>query len=198
MSKFHPEQFIATEHNTAADKARFANHFVKFVEGNMKKELFPQWFYKRLSMMFGHIAHYDRDTFYNKWFATMDRRLSFMANIMVSPKYGQPEYTWVDVEKALAEWAGEVVVKFELVKEVLNATRWYVTMTWDDWPGGGSYGTIIEAATAEEAEKLCRMEMAASRAGDDMSAEEYLEAYGDEWEEVDCFKLDEFIKRHQR
>lgn len=44
--------------------------------------------------------------------------------------------------------------------------RFYVTLTWDDWPEGGSFGTVVEATNAEEAEELARDEMADSAASD--------------------------------
>ena len=75
--------------------------------------------------------------------------------------------------------------------------KFYVTMTWDDWPEGGSYGTVIEAQSHEHAEKLCRQEMAQSRAeGGDEHAGYYLENYADEWHTVDCFELGDFLERH--
>lgn len=86
--------------------------------------------------------------------------------------------------------------------------RYYVSKTWEDFPEGGSYGTIAEAHSYEEAEELCDYEMAQFRAtnagwqGDTedndptVTPEYYLEHYSDEWDTVDCFDLDEFIVRH--
>ena len=78
--------------------------------------------------------------------------------------------------------------------------RFYVTMTWDDFPEGGSYGTVVEAETPDEAEGACRQEMAESYAehDDEHNAAYYLETYGDDWHLIDCFDLDEFIARHKR
>lgn len=82
--------------------------------------------------------------------------------------------------------------------------RFYVTMTWDDWPEGGSYGTVIEADTPEEAQSLCRTEMANLRGeavsgmDDEADADFYLENFSDGWYLVDCFDLDEFIGNHRR
>lgn len=82
--------------------------------------------------------------------------------------------------------------------------RYYVTMTWDDFPEGGSFGTVVRAKNWEEAEAMCRAEMAVSRLDerdldDDQTEEEALEAiqddYGHEWFVIDCFDLDEFIER---
>lgn len=86
------------------------------------------------------------------------------------------------------------------LKEKRMKKRFYVTMTWDNWPEGGSFGTVVEASDQAEAEDLCRQEMAAHRAeesadeGED--ADYYLSAYGGEWHVVDCFLLDDFIARH--
>lgn len=82
--------------------------------------------------------------------------------------------------------------------------RFYVSMTWDDWPEGGSYGTVVEAADHDEAEALCRREMAQSRIADGEPGEEnstpeyWLEHYGDKWHVVDCYDLDKLILEDMR
>lgn len=38
--------------------------------------------------------------------------------------------------------------------------RFYVSLTWHDWPTGGSFGTVVEAETEGEAESLARQAMA--------------------------------------
>lgn len=98
--------------------------------------------------------------------------------------------------------------------------RYYVTMTWDDWPEGGSYGTVVEATSYQEAEEKCRDEMSVSRSEDsdfdpeqwkpedgeepmdpsemEDSPEWYLANYGSSWHVVDCFLLDDFIARHSK
>jgi hypothetical protein len=101
---FSPQQFTPTEFSTAEDKAKFANHFVRFVESGFKESLFPKWFYTRLSMTFGHIAHYNRNGFYETWFANTDKQMEFLQHTMRYPCYGQPEYTYCDVEEALIYW----------------------------------------------------------------------------------------------
>ena len=77
--------------------------------------------------------------------------------------------------------------------------RFYVTMTWHDFPEGGSYGTVVEAEDHEQAAAMCRTEMAhfGSENGHQTEAE-MLEYYNDDWELIDCFDLDEFIERHKR
>lgn len=73
--------------------------------------------------------------------------------------------------------------------------KFYVTMTWHDWPEGGSYGTVVEAKSYAHAETLCRQEMAASY-GQDIEEEVDPEDYSDEWHLVDCFLVDDFLKEH--
>tara|TARA_Y100000310_G_scaffold60066_1_gene55441 strand:- start:548 stop:961 length:414 start_codon:yes stop_codon:yes gene_type:complete len=102
---FHENQFVATEWSTARDKAKFANHFVRFVEKGFPDSLFHKWFYTRLSMMFGHIAHYTRHGFYETWFTAADRKRDFLVRAVESPCHGDPTFTYSDVEKVLADWA---------------------------------------------------------------------------------------------
>ena len=103
---FKPEQFTPTQWDTREGKAKFANHFQKFVLSGFQRQLFPKWFYIRLSMTFGHIAHYDHDGFYSTWFRTSKDRVQFL-EWTVNSRYagiGDPAYTYSDVEKALAAW----------------------------------------------------------------------------------------------
>lgn len=79
----------------------------------------------------------------------------------------------------------------------MKRTEFYVTLTWDDWPEGGSFGTTVMALDYEEAEALAKDEMAASRAESyQITEEDALSSYGHLWHVVDCFKLDEFINMH--
>lgn len=79
----------------------------------------------------------------------------------------------------------------------MKKTRFYVTLTWDDFPEGGSYGTVVHAADHHMAEALARQEMADHRADPDRTADEIFAAYHDEWHLIDCFDLDEFIESHK-
>lgn len=86
--------------------------------------------------------------------------------------------------------------------------RWYLTLTWEGWPEGGSFGVTIEAADHDAAVNGAKREMALARleplsdAYDGMDEEEaikkILETYADDWHVVDCFDLDVFIKNHLR
>lgn len=97
----------ATKWNTAGDKEKFVKHFKNFVEQGFPEKIFTKEFYNRISMMRGHIAHYDRGGFYNAQFGTSERRADFLQHWAESPAYGDPEWTWSDAERVLAEWLQE-------------------------------------------------------------------------------------------
>jgi hypothetical protein len=101
---FKASQFTPTQHTTATEKARFANHFVRFCEADFPEQLFHRWFYSQLSNCFGHIAHFDHAGFYRQWFGSKERQLDFLRHTSLSFVLGQPDYGFSDVEKALIEW----------------------------------------------------------------------------------------------
>lgn len=76
--------------------------------------------------------------------------------------------------------------------------RFYVTMTWHDWPEGGSYGTVVEAKDHAEAEDLCRAEMKQTMFEEYDCDDDYLDDRDSNWHVVDCFNLDDFIKTHTK
>jgi hypothetical protein len=103
MSKgpFLASDFTATKFSTAADKAEFGNHLLRFIELEWAVALFTKSLYNRLSMCFGHIAHYNRAQFYEEWFSSLAAQVQFLKHILRFPCYGDPEYTFSDVEKAI-------------------------------------------------------------------------------------------------
>jgi len=103
MNPFTTDQFVSGQH-TAVEKAKFGNHFVRFLLKGCPLTLFHKWFYTRLSMTFGHIAHYNRGGFYAKWFETHEDRTNFIQHTLQHGCYGQPEYTCCDVERAIQSW----------------------------------------------------------------------------------------------
>jgi hypothetical protein len=98
---FLPSEFVPTKFSTAADKADFGNAFLHFIESEWKETLFTKTFYNRLSNTFGHIAHYNRPTFYSTWFASDADRLRFLEQSLEWPCWGDAEFTFCDVERAL-------------------------------------------------------------------------------------------------
>jgi hypothetical protein len=76
--------------------------------------------------------------------------------------------------------------------------QFYVSLTWDNWPEGGSYGTRVMADTYEQAEAMAKLEMAGTRCDEDTDVLYWLEAYADsDWHLVDCFTVEEFTNAVQ-
>jgi hypothetical protein len=108
--RFPADRFAATQHDSAAAKARFANHYVRFVAAGFDRALFQQWFYRRLCMSFGHIAHRDLDGFYNTWFERTFDQYGFVDRALRWRCSGDPAVTYCDVEAALQQWLSSVGV----------------------------------------------------------------------------------------
>ncbi len=102
---FKASSFVPTPFSTAGDKARFVNQFIKFVESDYSPNAFPKWFYIRLSMTFGHIAHYNQDGFYETFFSSLQGRLQFAKITEAYERYGDPHHTFSDAEKVIQDWA---------------------------------------------------------------------------------------------
>lgn len=94
-------QFVATEWSSAADKAAFGNNYLHFIESEWKRTVFTKSFYGRLSNCFGHIAHYNVSQFYDVWFTCEKDRLEFLKQTASWPCYGDPKFTFSDVERAI-------------------------------------------------------------------------------------------------
>ena len=101
---FQPTQFTPTQWDTAQDKAAFAKLFVRFVLGGFAAQHFTDKFYRRLSNTFGNIAHYDRGGFWSEFFTTTADKVRFLEQTLQWPCYGDPAWTYSDVEKALQAW----------------------------------------------------------------------------------------------
>lgn len=124
--RFNPDQFTDTRFDTAEAKADFANHFVKFVEDGHQWEDFPDWFYRRLSMTFGHIAHYDRVGFYNTFFTSAEGLVRFARHTHGGQFWigrGDPSHTWADVEQVLMDWAERVGYLVAMTRNLNEQTK---------------------------------------------------------------------------
>jgi hypothetical protein len=96
--------FTPTQWDTAEDKVRFATQFVRFVESDFAAKHFTDKFYRRLSNTFGHIAHYNRGGFWDTFFTTSADKVQFLEQTLQHPCYGDPAWTYSDVERALQAW----------------------------------------------------------------------------------------------
>ena len=100
---FLPSEFVPTKFSSAQDKADFGNAFLRFIESEWARTAFSRSFYNRLSMCFSHIAHYDAAGFYETWFTSDSDRLKFLRHTLAWPCWGDPEFTFCDVERAIQQ-----------------------------------------------------------------------------------------------
>lgn len=101
---FSATQFTPTEFDTAEDKAKFANQYVALVLSGFAPHKFPEWFYRRLSNTFDHIAHYDKAGFWDEWFSNLAVQIAFLEDALRYFPCGFPTHTYSDVERALQVW----------------------------------------------------------------------------------------------
>ena len=120
QKSFVEKQFVATQFDSAKDKAAFASRFARFVLSGFKPSLFTQKFYVQLSHIFGHIAHYDRNGFRDVWFSTPARQRSFIDRVREHTAVGQPEFCWVDVERELQNWVQRELLAIEAILQKIG------------------------------------------------------------------------------
>ena len=101
---FTPAQFTPTQFHSAQEKADFANLFVRFVENGFQHAHFSEAFYRRLCQTFGHVAHFNRDTFYRTFFSTSADKLRFLRQTVDHEPVGEAGYTFSDAETLLRAW----------------------------------------------------------------------------------------------
>lgn len=98
---FTDQDFTATKFSSAAEKAGFANTLLRFIETDFRPTLFTQRLYSRLSMCFGHIAHTNQLGFSETFFDDLQGKVAFLEQTLAWRCYGQPDYTYCDVEHAI-------------------------------------------------------------------------------------------------
>ncbi len=115
MHNFTAEQFTPTKWDDAQTKANFGRQFIKFVESDFDPGRFSQAFYRRLALTFGHIAHFNRQGFYGTFFTTTEGKGRFLRMTLDHHCYGDPSYTYSDVERAMQRWLleGGFLAKYE-------------------------------------------------------------------------------------
>ena len=104
IKDFTADQFAPTRWEGAEEKARFARRFVRFVESDFAEREFPDTFYRRLALTFGHIAHFNRHGFYEEFFTATEGKVRFLRMTLAHPCWGDPAFTYSDVERALQSW----------------------------------------------------------------------------------------------
>jgi hypothetical protein len=120
---FSVDQFTPTKWDTAKDKLAFATHFVRFVKSGFALRHFTDKFYRRLSNTFGHIAHYDRGGFCAEFFTTAADQVRFLEQTLEWPCYGDPAWTYSDVERVLQQWLRSSGLLDQYRRQLSEGTR---------------------------------------------------------------------------
>ncbi|RZU28935.1 hypothetical protein [Edaphobacter modestus] len=94
---------MPTEWDSAEKKLAFANHLINFIATDFPRQKFTKGFYNRLSCVFGMIAHYNLEGFYQAFFTCTAAKVRFLSCLLNWPNYGDPAYTYSDVEAAVQE-----------------------------------------------------------------------------------------------
>ena len=117
ITDFTPDQFTATKWDGGDKKAAFARQFIKFMQWDFPRKHFTKAFYQRLSMTFGNIAHYNVGGFFDEFFTTTADKVRFLRQTLAHPCYGDPAWTYSDVERALQKWIRHngIVEKYEQI-----------------------------------------------------------------------------------
>lgn len=110
--------YTPTQWDTAEDKARFVKHFIQFVKKDFHQSMFNKKFYNRLSMTFGHIAHYDRGGFWDTFFTNTADKSEFLRMTMNFPCYGDPKFTYCDAEREIQNQLKEMNVLQKYIEKV--------------------------------------------------------------------------------
>lgn len=127
ITHFKPEMFTATEHTPAKEKAEWANRLASFIVNGFKPGDFTNLIYNRLNQCFGHIAHYNRDGFYSVWFATPEQQAKFIKYTLDFKSYGNPKYTFCDVEQAFQTWLADQKIQVKVETKAANE-RVYIAL----------------------------------------------------------------------
>ena len=122
---FEPDHFTATQWSTAEDKVKFANALMKFIADEFPRQSFSKSLYQRLNNTFGHIAHYNQNGFYSVFFERDADKLAFLDQTLRWPCYGDPTYTFCDVERAVQRRlrAANVIEVFRMREADATRTR---------------------------------------------------------------------------
>ena len=118
VKRFVPSQFTETRWDTANEKAKFVNQFIKFVDSNFDWDFFPRWLYCRLCTMFGFSSYYDKNGFYMKFFDENEDKLNFFQTIKDFEVSTDCVYTYSDVENVIQKWVYENKCCEQLVNAV--------------------------------------------------------------------------------
>jgi len=127
ITDFTADRFSPTSWEPSKKKAQFAKTFIRFVQADFPRRQFTKAFYRRLSLTFGHIAHFGVFGFFDTFFTTTPDKVRFLRMTLQYQPVGDPSFTYSDAEKAIQSWLVQngVLAKHEqrLAEEVEAAER---------------------------------------------------------------------------
>jgi hypothetical protein len=120
---FTASDFLPTKWSTADEKAVFGNTLLHFMLTGFLAGRFTEKLYTRLSMCFGHIAHFDSAGFSETWFDSAESIASFVNHLMQWPCHGDPGFTFSDVERAIQREAVRLNLVMKVNEAAASSTR---------------------------------------------------------------------------
>ena len=99
--------FVSSKHYTQEEKEEMYLKITEFIRTGCPPAKFTTKMYKWLSTHFGHVAHGNKDAFYQAWFATQPRRLDWINYVLAQCIVGCPTATCSDVERAIQKWLSD-------------------------------------------------------------------------------------------
>jgi len=112
---------VATQWSTVEEKAKATEELSKFLIARADPKKWTPRLYKALEQHFSHIAHYNQAGFYGVWFESAAKRLEFAKYHAERSIYGDPAWTWSDVERQFQKWVRESGILDELQFEATEA-----------------------------------------------------------------------------
>jgi len=108
----------ATQHSSVAEKEKFINDLADFVKSGFTPRLFTKELYNRLSMCFGHMAHYNKSGFFAEWFEMPHEQLAWIKRNQAYKPCGDSKYTYSDAEDIFVQWlngpeVSKIVIELE-------------------------------------------------------------------------------------
>lgn len=123
VAPFRAEQFTATKWDTAEEKARWANTLAAWIVGGFPDSGWGPKLYDQLCNLFSHIAHFNRHEFHATWFSTPESRAEWVDHVLRQRCFGDPAYTWSDVEKAFQTWLRSHIVAAQIRADAVASTE---------------------------------------------------------------------------
>ena len=120
---FTASDFLPTKWSTADEKAQFGNTLLYFMLTGFLAGRFTEKLYMRLSMCYGHIAHFDRQGFSETWFDSPESIASFVNHLMQWPCHGDAGYTFSDVERAIQREAARLNLVAKVNEAAARSTQ---------------------------------------------------------------------------